>query len=203
MYIAKGKRIEIYTLTVEHVYEMRKWGEHLDPLFEDYNFPKLSRTEAKQWFHIKTGERKKKCYGVLNENGRVIGYLTISNIKRIKRNAVLGIVLDPNYLNNGYGTETLKAFLDYYFNELKMKKMYLNVARFNKRAIRCYEKCGFEIAKEFSEKLENQNIPIFSDEFYKDIRYDFTLEEGEIYCYYYKMQLDKSKYNLIFNKNMV
>ena len=49
-----------------------------------------------------------------------------------------------DFVDQGFGTEALTLFLDYYFNMLGYKLLKLDVAAFNKRAIRCYEKSGFQ-----------------------------------------------------------
>ena len=195
MYISIGDRITIEDLKIEHVYGMLKWGKHESPLFDDYNFPDLNQREIVEWFEAKTGKKSKKCYGILNGEGEVIGYLTIKDIRKIRKSAVLGIVFDPNHLNQGYGTETILVFLKYFFNKLKMKTMYLDVARFNKRAIRCYEKCGFGIISEYKEKWDNYDIDIFTDLTIEEAKH-FTLERGRLYGYFYRMKINKKDFKM-------
>lgn len=51
----------------------------------------------------------------------------------------------PDYRSKGYGTEAMNLFLNFLFNEVGLRIVKLNVFSFNKRAIRCYEKCGFQL----------------------------------------------------------
>ncbi|MDQ7096485.1 GNAT family protein [Desulfosporosinus sp. PR] len=53
------------------------------------------------------------------------------------------VLFDSSKLNLGLGTEVTKLVLDFAFNILGYHKVYLRVLEYNKRAIRCYEKCGF------------------------------------------------------------
>lgn len=50
----------------------------------------------------------------------------------------------------------MEAFLDSIFNEMNLHKVKLTVFSFNKRAIKCYENCGFRqkvsIEKRYSGK---------------------------------------------------
>ncbi|MTI46229.1 MAG: GNAT family N-acetyltransferase [Firmicutes bacterium] len=193
MFIAESSSIKIRHLLVEDVYAMRDWGKHDDPLFYDYNFPKLNDMEVKEWFNIKTGRKSKKCYSILDNFNRTIGYLTIKDIKKFKKSATLGIVFDPNFINKGFGTETINLFLDYFFNKIRMRTMYLEVAKFNKRALRCYEKCGFEIIDEYKEKIDNDDIRIYNLDKYVDTEY-FFLEDGDIYCFLYQMKIEHKKF---------
>lgn len=192
MYIVEGSRVKIRRLKVEDVFEMRKWGKHDSPLFNDYNFPDLNDTEVKEWFKLKTGQRSNICFSVSNENDDVIGYINVKNIKRLRKNAKLGIVFDPDYINKGYGTESIILILSYFFCNMNMKCMYLDVAKHNKRAIRCYEKCGFKIVNEYKEKFYDQSINIFDDEKFADVREGFTISNSILYCYYFRMKAERA-----------
>lgn len=54
---------------------------------------------------------------------------------------------EEDYLNKGYGTEIVKAFIDKLFKDFNAKKILIDPACSNKRAIRCYEKAGFKIIR--------------------------------------------------------
>ena len=139
----KGKRITIRPLKVDDVYLMRKWGFHENPLLEDYNFPKLNDRDIKIWYRIKTNRFINKYFSIRNESDELIGYMGIKNIKKFTRETTLGLVLDPNQVDKGYGTEILETFLAYYFTGMRMRRMILEVAEFNKRAFRLYEKIQY------------------------------------------------------------
>lgn len=51
---------------------------------------------------------------------------------------------EENYLNKGHGTEIVKAFVSKIFKDFHAKKILIDPAYSNKRAIRCYEKAGFK-----------------------------------------------------------
>jgi len=58
--------------------------------------------------------------------------------------ATIGIFIgDKSFWGKGYGTEAIELLTDFIFNEMNINKVKLNVYSFNKRAVRCYEKCGF------------------------------------------------------------
>ncbi len=54
---------------------------------------------------------------------------------------------EEDYLNKGYGTEIVKAFIDYIFKHFQAKQVLIDPAVTNKRAIRCYEKAGFRFVR--------------------------------------------------------
>ncbi|KAF3762826.1 acyl-CoA N-acyltransferase [Cryphonectria parasitica EP155] len=56
-----------------------------------------------------------------------------------------GIVLAAPYQNKGYGTEATNWILDWAFRHGNMHSVNLGTIDYNKRAHRCYEKCGFKL----------------------------------------------------------
>jgi RimJ/RimL family protein N-acetyltransferase len=54
---------------------------------------------------------------------------------------------EEEYLNKGYGTKIVKLFVGKLFAEFKAKKILIDPACSNKRAIRCYEKAGFKFLR--------------------------------------------------------
>jgi len=57
----------------------------------------------------------------------------------------LGIgVGDREFWGKGYGSDAMKLVLRYAFTELNLRRVTLNVFEYNPRAIRCYQKVGFQ-----------------------------------------------------------
>ncbi len=52
---------------------------------------------------------------------------------------------DPDYRSKGYGTDAMRLALRYAFNELNLERITLQAVAHNARAIRSYEKVGFEL----------------------------------------------------------
>lgn len=189
----KGNRIKIRRLKVEDVYLMKSWGQHENPLLEDYNFPDIKDREIRVWYSFKTNNLRNKYYGIWNEDNKLIGYMGIKNMRRILRESTLGIVLDPNHINKGYGTEILTTFLDYYFTEMKMRRMILEVAEFNKRAIRVYEKLGFKVIGYYLDEFFDNRLDL-SNFYYLEEKSSFVIKDKKIYNYIYKMVIDKKSF---------
>ena len=75
------------------------------------------------------------------QSGRFIGNIDFDNIT--SDNAEIGIIINEEFQNNHYGLEALKRFIDYGFNDLKLKEIYLGVYSNNDKAIHLYKKLGF------------------------------------------------------------
>lgn len=85
---------------------------------------------------------------VQNENGTevVIGSvgLTAAQNPRLRHTGSLGIMVHRDFQNQGVGAALLKAALDVADNWLMLVRVELTVFADNARAIRLYEKFGFE-----------------------------------------------------------
>ena len=191
--LIKGKRIRIKKLELKDVFLMRKWGRHENPLLGDYNFPRMSDRGIKRWYRAKSSSIFNKYYSIRNENRELIGYMGIKDIKYIRRISTLGIVIDANHMNKGYGTEVLDRFLQYYFTEMKMKKMLLEVAEFNKRAYRVYEKMGFKACGYYLDEFFDSELDL-SNPYYLKEKSSFVIDGNLIYNYIYKMNLTKENF---------
>ncbi|WP_422486012.1 GNAT family N-acetyltransferase [Gudongella sp. DL1XJH-153] len=191
--IIRGNRIKITPLSMEDAQSMRSWGTHETVLLRDYNFPYEGDREIKKWFRYKTFTIFNKYFGVHNEEGILVGYLGIKNKDFFRRSSFFGIVFDPNHLGKGYGTESLEIFLPYYFNEMKMKTLYLEVAEFNKRAIHLYEKFGFVTFEYYTDLFPVEGIDRSHPEIMASKSY-FVFKDEKIYNYIYKMKLTKKRF---------
>ena len=88
----------------------------------------------------------------------------IGNIEffnRVDDEAEWGIVITSKMQNKGYGKEALRRSVEYGFNELNLKRIYLEVYANNPRAIHIYENCGF---KEYDRTDVDVFMEIIKDE---------------------------------------
>lgn len=53
------------------------------------------------------------------------------------------LIGERDYWSKGYGTDAMRVFMRYAFQELNLHRLTLRVFGFNARAIRSYVKCGF------------------------------------------------------------
>jgi len=74
-----------------------------------------------------------------------LGIVSLKDINKRNRSAHLSIILQKKSWDKGYGTEAVTGVLDFLFDRMNMHRVWLRVAEHNKRAMRCYEKCGFKI----------------------------------------------------------
>jgi diamine N-acetyltransferase len=87
---------------------------------------------------------------------------------------------------------------------LKYKKLLLDVAALNKRAIRCYEKCGFElIRRKYNLHDPRANIDVFGDERFKDVRKYFVKKEDEILVEFEEMEISEERWRRLSRAQVI
>lgn len=93
------------------------------------------------WLKSKLQE-KAICFSMIEKHsGNFIGNIEIMKINN--NIGELGITITPKKQNKHYGTESIKAMLNYAYEELNLDGVELNVYSTNPKAIHCYEKIGF------------------------------------------------------------
>ena len=75
------------------------------------------------------------------QSGHFIGNIDFDNIT--SDDAEIGIIINEEFQNNHYGQESLKRFIEYGFDDLKLKEIYLRIYSNNDRAIHLYKNLGF------------------------------------------------------------
>lgn len=79
------------------------------------------------------------------EDDRIIGFVGFDGISWTNGDTWIGIGLGKrDTWGKGYGTDAMRVMLRYAFMELNLYRVTLNVFGYNERAIRSYEKAGFQ-----------------------------------------------------------
>jgi RimJ/RimL family protein N-acetyltransferase len=148
----QGDRIRLRTAEKEDITAFLRWVN--DPeVTEDLSlvFP-MSRFEEEQWYesmmkrpsseHVLVIEVRDKSP---QENYRAIGTCQFHNTDWRNRSAEIGIMIgEQSFWDQGYGSEAVSLLLNHGFGTLNLHRIWLQVYEKNKRAIRAYEKAGFQ-----------------------------------------------------------
>lgn len=98
------------------------------------------------------GNKKCICGIVEKGNIEIIGFALFLINPSLEQE--LGYRFRPKYWENGYGTETAKGMLDYYFNVLKVSKVMADVNIINHGSVKILEKFMIPIDQFFNEQLD-------------------------------------------------
>ncbi len=186
----KGERIVIRPLRRDDIDKRLKWQEYPDPLYAHYNLKEMTEAQKREWYNKKKKNPAMLFLSINDLKGELLGFLSIFEIDWENKKAKLGIYFGYEHTDKGYGTEAIKTLLPYYFERMKFEELWLDVASLNNRAIRCYQKCGFEFAgTKFNKHDPRSKADIFGDERYKDIRKYFKKEDDEILVQFEEMRI--------------
>ncbi len=83
-------------------------------------------------------------FAIETPEGRHIGNCVYYGINETKGEAELGIMIgNRDYWDKGYGTDTVTTLVNYIFHRTNLKRIYLKTLDSNRRAQKCFQKCGF------------------------------------------------------------
>lgn len=74
---------------------------------------------------------------------RYLGQISLMMIDQSARRAELAIVMAPDSAGKGYATQAIRVITRYAFEQLNLRRLYLQVHADNNRARHVYDKCGF------------------------------------------------------------
>jgi RimJ/RimL family protein N-acetyltransferase len=101
------------------------------------------------WFDAMVADQGKTRYlftACLLADDRAIGNIGLFELDHVNGSAGLGIMVgDVADRGRGYGTDMLRAMLDFGFGELRLERIWLDVFDFNPAARRLYERVGFQV----------------------------------------------------------
>ncbi|MDW5564093.1 MAG: GNAT family protein [Methanomassiliicoccus sp.] len=106
--------------------------------------PPMSLEDEVTWYHHMI-RSKDRAFAIETLDGRLIGNIGLIGLDWRNRRTDLGIMIgEKDAWSRGYGTDAITVMLRYLFGEFGLNRVGLYVDVGNQRAIRCYEKCGFQ-----------------------------------------------------------
>jgi RimJ/RimL family protein N-acetyltransferase len=91
-------------------------------------------------------EKKSIAFKVVDrESDEIIGHSEIYHSENGIAKLCRILIGDESFRGKGIGEKIINKLVEYCFEKLEAEKVELNVYDWNKSAIRCYEKSGFEI----------------------------------------------------------
>lgn len=94
-----------------------------------------------------------KHFAIVDEQDEYIGTISLKDIDLQHKKAEYAISVRKGWHGRGAAKEATEQLIRYAFEELQLHRIYLNVLSDNIRAIRFYEKCGFQFEGEFKDDI--------------------------------------------------
>ena len=169
-----GEKVYLSPINIEDVEKFTEWINDLDITINLSLSPYIVTLEKEKEVLEKLSKEGYN-FSIINlSNDELIGNCGLLKVNQIHRTGEAGIFIgNKEYWNKGYGTEAMNLLLDYAFNLLNLNSIFLRVHSFNKRAIKCYKKCGF---KEIGVRREGY---VVGDSKYDQIYMDILANEFE------------------------
>lgn len=193
----RAAEVSIRPLTLEDVERFRAWGHHTDILFSGYDFPDLSsgrggyRLQSLLWFYRRHVPLFRWLYAIEDASGSLVGYLKAVRKSLWRGSAEISIVLDPDRIGQGSGSQATELFIGVCFQDLKLRELWLRVLQLNERARRVYEKTGFEYFKSREEPYDDES---HREELLRQYPQEFSVRAGKLMSHYHYMKLTRSMY---------
>jgi RimJ/RimL family protein N-acetyltransferase len=157
--VITGDTVTVRLITRSDVDRMVGWAKFSEPDLQWANFTPRSESEKDWWYWSNTKDSTVLRFVIVPHipvnpyatetqplaEPEPIGLLGLRHIDYKRGEATLGIRMSANTVGQGYGTAAIMTLLDYCFNEMKLRRVLLDVDERNTRARRCYDKCGYRI----------------------------------------------------------
>lgn len=112
-----------------------------------YSFYDNDKTKAKNEY-TKNLHNEENTFAMYNEKNELIGHCSFDYDDEDKQFS-LGVQMRPSLTGKGMGTDVVSTILNFGKETYKFNELVLLVAKFNKRAIKIYERLGFKTTDEF------------------------------------------------------
>ncbi len=118
------------------------WGD--DPQVELHFGKPFGSSAELERFREQSRRGRRMSMAIVLQPATVIGLIEVANICWRRRYGEMSVFIgEETNRGHGYGTAAVQLFLETVFGEAGLDLIYLRVAGHNRRAQRCYEKCGF------------------------------------------------------------
>lgn len=148
--VRRGERVQIAAMTEDDQSQFQKWladNKELREIIADPNAPSIE--DQMKWFE-RSKQSDRKLFSIFTNEGELIGNGGFVDVDNKRREAQFRITIgNPDFWGKGYGTEATTLLLGHGHEDLGFQRIYLHVLPENERAIRTYEKVGFQKVKDY------------------------------------------------------
>lgn len=142
----ESKRLLFRPINVDDTDMVLKW-RNSEAIRNNFIYRReITREDHLSWLRnrVETGEVIQFII-IEKDTDTPIGSVYVRDIDRDRMTGEYGIFIgEEDARGRGYGTETAKAMVKYFFEDLKFNKLTLRVLAKNKAAARSYENAGFK-----------------------------------------------------------
>ncbi len=190
--VIHGERVTLRPWQRGDTLAQERWPRYTEPFSSLWNIP---RPYSYEDFAGRNWSGQRYAWAVDDRQRRLIGRISLREVDTEGASARLGISLAQPYVSQGLGTEALRLFLDHYFGPMGFAELKLDVAAFNRRAVRCYERLGFiHVESEWRGAGGDPAVRQLDDPRFADLRPFFRRNRFETQVEFYEMVLSREEW---------
>lgn len=145
----KGKNIRLRALEPNDVQLLYQWENNTDNWTISHTLTPFSQFTLKQFItssiqDIYTSKQLRLMIDEL-QNFKTIGVIDIFDFDPFHRRAGIGILIDAQYRQMHFATETIALVKEYLFNVLQLHQIYCNILADNEASINLFTHANFSI----------------------------------------------------------
>jgi RimJ/RimL family protein N-acetyltransferase len=156
--ILHGGSVRLTALTPNDLPAIARWYQNADflRLFDARPAYPKTETELAQWLEERHKATDAFLFAIrLLESDDLIGYIELEGILWSHQIGWVSIGIgDSADWGKGYGYESMRLVLVFAFHELNLHRVQLTVFSYNERAIKLYEKLGFQREGVYRESIQ-------------------------------------------------
>lgn len=140
-----GNKVLLRAVEFEDSNQLHIWANdpEIQYLLGGWHFP-TNMNDQKKWFDNLSCNSNNQRFIVLNEDKIKIGMANLLNINFKDGNAEHGLLIDKNFQGKGYGTEIVKAIMNYAFKELRLNRLETTIIENNIVSAGLFVKLGWK-----------------------------------------------------------
>ncbi len=172
----EGKKVHLRALERDDIQLLWKWDNDHEVQYFMANPPAAASLdyEARRYDDLTTNPTKRAFIIETKETPhRAIGLIDYYDLSVRNQNCWVSIMIgEKEFWGQGYGTDAMRAMLDYLFNQMHLHKVRLWAVGHNERATASYRKCGFQVEGISKESVSSEgrwydeiNMAVFARDF--------------------------------------
>lgn len=116
--------------------------------------------DAQNYIKSAQNEETNVHRAIVNENDEYLGTVSLKNVNKDKQEAEYAIAMHPSAIGTGAAAVATQAIIDLAFEQLGLRRVYLNVYRVNARAVSFYERFGFAYTHSTTEAFRGEDLEL-------------------------------------------
>ena len=141
--VMRGSRVNLRPVRESDIKALFKWATDKEIVrWAGKKFD--TEEEARDWY-LSVHHLQKRSWIIETASGDAIGEVELTNISwRLHTGEIRIIIGEKSLWNKGFGEDAIRTCLQGLFESTSIREVFLKVDRRNLRALRCYQKVGFQ-----------------------------------------------------------